>query len=54
MVGQRVLQVQNLKTPNTYTSYQFEMVCTKEEEVEQKKKAKILPPKIQNNGQDEV
>lgn len=44
--GQRVLQVQNLQEPKTYTSYQFEMVCTKEEAEEQKKKSEILPPKF--------
>lgn len=44
--GQRVLQIQNLQEPITYTSYQFEMVCTKEEVEKQKKKSKILPPKF--------
>lgn len=31
IAGQRVLQVQNPQEPKTYTSYEFEMVYTKEE-----------------------
>lgn len=44
--GKRVLQVQNLQELKTYTSYQFEMVCTKEEAQKQKKKSEILPLKF--------
>lgn len=46
MTGQKILGVQNLQAPNTFTSYQFEIIHTKQEVAELEMKAEILPPKF--------
>ncbi len=46
MTGQKILEVRNLQVPNTFTSYQFEIIHIEQEAVELKRKAEILPPKF--------
>lgn len=46
MIGQKVLGVQNLQAPKTYTSYQFEVIHTTKEATDLKRKAEALPPKF--------
>lgn len=46
MTGRKILGVQNLQAPNTFTSYQFEVVYIEKEVAELKRKAEILPLKF--------
>ncbi len=46
MTRPKILGVRNLQAPNTFTSYQFEVVHTEKEAAELKRKAEILPPKF--------
>lgn len=46
MIGQKILGVQNLKTPNIFTWYQFEVVHTEREVADLKRMAEILLSKF--------